>query len=279
MSTETIQRQYDEVIAAHYDRDPQDVTKRSLDRAVTQLKNQKSTLPEGEPLRVLDVGIGTGEFLCKLRNSYGQPIQPFGLDLSARMVDAARKKLPDLVAEVDDAVNLDSHFSLQSFDLVCTHFITGFVPMAKLAGKIHNRLADGGYWSFVGGTQAGFRALRAKAARRPLCWVFGGHKLAVDELVCNPSGPEEVAETLENQGFVIRERETFEPKLHFRDLNDFMDFGYRGGWLTPFIEALGLHQAGAFTSWVLNTFLFPADDQHSIEIVLAQKTRQRFPGR
>ena len=79
------------------------------------------------------------------------------------MVDTARKRIPDLVAEVDDAANLDAHFPNQSFDLVCTHFITGFVPLRTLAPKIWDRLKEGGYWSFVGGTMAGFPNLQAKA--------------------------------------------------------------------------------------------------------------------
>jgi SAM-dependent methyltransferase len=274
MSTDTIQRQYDEVIAAHYDEDPQGVIRRSLDRAVAQLRKQTDCVPEGELRRVLDVGVGTGEFLAKLRALDGLVIQPFGLDLSANMVAAALRKIPDLVAEVDDAVHLDNHFPDQAFDLVCTHFITGFVPLESLAPKIHDRLAPEGYWSFVGGTRAGFPVLRGKAATRPLCWLFGGRKMVVGDLVCNPTGREEVVRTLESHGFAVRACETFEPRLRFGDLSDFLDFGYRGGWLTPFVEALGLHQTGAFTRAMLNTFLFPVEDQHSIEIVLAQKERE-----
>jgi SAM-dependent methyltransferase len=274
MKTLTIQRQYDEVIAAHYDLDPQSVIGPSLDRAADQLRRHDLFEPANKSLSVFDVGVGTGVFLEKLAALGGPGLQPFGLDLSERMIDAARRKIPDLVAAVDDAVNLDAYFPDQSFDLICTHFITGFVPMQVLAPKIWSRLEEGGYWSFVGGTKAGFPALQAKADGKALRWLLGGRRLEVDAMVCNPAGREEVFETLETNGFKVQECETFEPALRFRNLDEFMDFAYRGGWLTPFIEALGLHQAGASVRLMMNTFFFPVDDHHTIEIALAQKVTQ-----
>jgi hypothetical protein len=179
--------------------------------------------------------------------------------------------VPDLVAAVDDAANLDAHYPGHTFGLVCTHFLTGFVPLRVLAPKVHERLDEGGCWSLVGGTKAGFPALRAKATSGPARWLSGGAGLPIDSLVCNPAGREEVVATLEENGFEVRDAETFEPALRFRNLRDFMDFGYRGGWLTPFIEALGLHQAGLAKRLLLNLFVFPITDHHTIEIVLAQK--------
>src|SRR5262249_48109704 len=147
MQTELIQRQYDEVIAPHYDRDPYGVTGRSLDRAIDQIKRRAADTLYA-PLRVLDVGMGTGAFLAKLRN-HAAYLRPFGIDVSEKMIDIARTRLPDLVAAVDDAANLEEQFEAESFDLVSTHFVTGFVPLAVLAPKIHRRLEVGGYWSLV----------------------------------------------------------------------------------------------------------------------------------
>jgi SAM-dependent methyltransferase len=271
MKTQTIQRQYDEVIAPHYDLDPQSVTGTSLRRAAEQIRRQR--LLEGGPLRVLDVGVGTGLFLAKLKALGGDQVRPFGLDLSEKMIDGARRRIPDLLAAVDDAANLDDHFPGQSFDLVCTHFITGFVPLRVLAPKIHARLEEGGYWSLVGGTKAGYPALQARANSKLLRWLCGGRTFAVDDLACNPAGRDEVVRTLEGHGFAVRAAETFEPQLRFRDLDEFLEFGYRGGWLTPFIETLGLHRAGAVKRFLMNRLFFPARDNHSIEIVLARKVR------
>jgi SAM-dependent methyltransferase len=270
MKTETIQRQYDEVIASHYDLDPQAVIGQSLDRAAEQVRKQH-LLEGGEPLRVLDLGAGTGLFLAKLKALGGEAVQPFGLDLSEKMLECAHRRIPDLVAEVGDAVHLDACFPGAKFDLISTHFITGFVPMSVLAPKIWHRLEEGGWWSLVGGTKAGFPNLQAKANSRLQRRLYGGRAVVVDDVVCNPAGREEVVRTLQNHGFAVRACETFEPRLRFGNLQEFMDFAYHGGWLTPFIESIGLHQAGAMTRLLMNWLFFPVHDHHSIEIHLAQK--------
>jgi SAM-dependent methyltransferase len=271
MTTDTIQRQYDEVIASHYDLDPQSVTGDTLDRAAEQIRKQQILDDGRERLRVYDVGMGTGMFLMRLRAQARNRIQPFGLDLSQKMIDCAFQKIPELAGAVDTAVNLDAHFPEQSFDLISTHFISGFVPLQTLAPKVWSRLEDGGYWSYLGATKGAYPNLQALANNRLLRWMFGGQSLDIDSMVLSPKNQQEVFDTLECNGFVVRQCETFEPKLRFRDLDEFLEFAYYGGWLTPFIDAIGLHRAGACTRFFLNRFFFPMEDHHSIEIHLAQK--------
>src|SRR5262245_43785864 len=112
MQTEpqTIQRQYDEVIAPHYDDDPQSVIGLSLERAAAQICRESLLDTREGPFHVLDLGVGTGTFLRRLKALGGENVQPFGLDLSQKMIDLARAKVPDLVAEVGDAADLDAHF-------------------------------------------------------------------------------------------------------------------------------------------------------------------------
>jgi SAM-dependent methyltransferase len=273
MSTETatIQRQYNDIIASHYDLDPQGVTGGSLDRAVEQLRQHHLIGDGAGPLDVLDLGMGTGLFLAKLKAVGGDLIHPFGLDLAARMVEVASRKLPDLVAEVGDAAAFDAQFPGRQFDLVCTHFITGFVPMGVLAPKIHARLEEGGYWSIVAGLKVGFPALQAKSDSKVLRWLVGAGSQRIPDALCNPTSQREVEETFAEHGFEVCAAETFEPALDFRSFQDFMDFAYRGGWLTPLIEAVGLHQAGPLKRWFINRWVFPVKDHHSITIALGRK--------
>jgi SAM-dependent methyltransferase len=271
MNTQTIHHSYNDVVAPHYDLDPQGVTGDSLDRALAQLRQEHPLEAGVTPLRVLDVGMGTGMFLAKLKALGNGQVQPFGLDLAEQMIEHARRKMPDLVAEVDDAANLDAHFPGQRFDCVCTHFITGFVPMSVLAPKIWDRLEDGGYWSLVGGTRKAYPALQARADSKVLRWLARAGSQKVQDVLCNPADQADAVRTMQANGFRICAAETFEPALKFRDFAQFMEFAYTGGWLTPLIEATRLHEAGAIKRWLMNRLFFPITDHHSIVIVLARK--------
>ncbi|MBV9330360.1 MAG: class I SAM-dependent methyltransferase [Alphaproteobacteria bacterium] len=271
MTTTTIQQQYDELIAPRYDLDPQGVTGSTLDRAAEQIRSQGLLEHRDDSLQVYDVGMGTGMFLTRLMALAPNLIEPFGLDLSQKMIDCAYQKLPGLAGAVDTAANLDAHFPEYSFDLICTHFISGFVPLHVLAPKVWSRLEDGGYWSFLGATKSAYPNLQAKANNKFLRFLFGGQQLDIDNMVLSPKNQRDVHETLERNGFVVRQCETYQPKLQFANLEDFLKFAYYGGWLTPFVDAIGLHNAGALSRWILDRFFFPLEDHHCIEIHLAQK--------
>jgi SAM-dependent methyltransferase len=280
MHTHNIQRQYDEVIAAHYDVDPRSVIGESLDRAVAQLCEESVGRPSPVPLRVLDLGMGTGRFLTKLAVGLNRPIQPSGLDLSERMIAVARERIPDLVAVVDDVRRVDDHFAPESFDLVCTHFITGYVSLSVLAPKVWDKLPTGGHWSFVGGMLAGFPALRRVADSALVRWLFRGGDHNVIDNVSSPSDRAELVQKLEAHGFAVRRAETFVPEFRFANHEEFLEVCYRGGWLTPIIESWGVHKAGRLTRLWLDTFVFPLRDHLVIEVVLAEKTgtRPNHPG-
>jgi SAM-dependent methyltransferase len=267
----TVHRAYNDVVASHYDLDPQGVIGRSLDLAVQQLRSEDLFGPARPSVAVLDIGMGTGLFLGKLVDVAGDQIAPFGLDLAENMVENARKRLPNLTAVVGDATALDDYFPGQRFDCICTHFVTGYVPMGVLAPKIANRLRPGGYWSLVGGTKAAYAALQAKGDSQLLRWLTGIGSRKMDETVLNPANLEEVATTMNTHGFRLAAGETFKPALEFKDFDQFMEFGYRGGWLTPLIESMGLHRAGPVTRWLLNRFAFPVTDAHNIVIALGRK--------
>jgi len=272
VDTETIQRQYNEVVAGYYDLDPQAVLGRSLDRAFEQLRDQYliGNGREG-PLKVLDVGMGTGRFLARLKALDGDRIEPFGLDLSEKMVDCAHDRIPDLVAEVNDAAKLEECFVGESFDLLCTHFVTGYVPISFLAPKIWDRLEPGGYWSLVAGTKAGFPNLQARANIKIIRWLCRAGSRQLHELLLNPANPAAAVQTIAANGFQICVAESFQPDVEFPNFDVFMEFAYRGGWFTPIIETLGLNRARPMVRRLLSRLLFPVNDHHTIAIVLARK--------
>lgn len=274
MSSESvIQRQYDEVIASNYDRDPKDILASSFKRAMEQFE-AANLLQADASLRTLDIGLGTGSFLANLVALNKGKVEPFGLDLSEEMLNIARIKIPNLQAVADTASNLENHFINQSFDLICTHFVTGFVPMQELAPKIWHRLAKGGYWSLIGQSMAGYPHLRKEMDStkfKLFSWLLGSGSLEINSMVCNPEDHNKTLEILQSNGFEICSAETFEPDVDFADLEEFIEFGYHGGWLTPFIEVSGLHQASKLMTAMVNPLFFPFNDHLSIEIALVRK--------
>ena len=270
MESNIIQSQYNEVIAPHYDQDPQSVIGRSLDQAIEQIRRQPHLTGDGTAQKVLDLGMGTGKFFEKLKSHTGH-LQPYGIDLSEKMIAIAapgyRNSRPLLMMR------------RILMPILAPNRLTSFARISSPAlfrsrcwrPKIRSRLADGGYWSLIGGTRAGFPTLQKKAQLPGMRWLFGRRTLNVDHHVCNPADHTEVVQTLESSAFVVRECQTFTPRVDFRNLNEFMDFAYYAGWLAPFIQALGLHRARAIVRAILNVFFFPVQDHHSIEIVLAQK--------
>jgi SAM-dependent methyltransferase len=273
MHKEVIQRQYDEVIAKHYDVDPQGVIQQTISTALDQL-DHLDLLKAGLPaLRVLDLGVGTGLFLERLMQATERDVVPAGLDISKQMVEIARERISEINTAVDDAANFESHFSGQMFDMICTHFVTGFVPMQILAPKIWEHLEPGGYWSFVGGTSRGYPALQRIAKSRLLQALFNRGGASAEDNLLTPEDEEEVNRRFEEAKFESEISETFEPELRFENFDGFMEFAYHGGWLTPFVEELGLQRAGWLTRRFLNTAVFPIRDHHSIVIAVARKRR------
>ena len=270
MSTAIIQRQYDELIAENYDLDPQDLTKITLDRALSQLTDANILSGDSPAMKVLDLGMGTGLFYDKLGERSSREFLPYGIDISTRMLEIAHRRIPNLQSAVDDAANLDQQFREDLFDLVCTHLITGFVPLSHLAPRIWDKLHPGGYWSFVGATSSAFPGLQKKASSRVLQLLFGNKSLEMSNLI-TPRDQGEVLGVFESNGFEIVEAETFEPELAFRTFDEFMEFGYHGGWLTPFIEELGLQNARPSLRLLLNAMVFPLFDHHTVVIGLARK--------
>lgn len=271
MLTETVRRQYDEIIASNYDIDPQGITGKCQDFAIEQLRSTDAFAAGLPNLRVLDLGMGTGMFLSKLRNVSARLIEPYGLDLSENMAAQAKVKHPDLQVVVDDAACFDNHFPGQSFDLICTHFITGFVPLSHLIPRIWDRLSPGGCWSFVGATKSAYPELQNIANSKLVQRLFGGNGSEAMNIGQSPENLEQAQGQIDQHGFQILNSEEYRPQLTFANFEMFMDYGYRGGWLTPYIESLGLHQIGWPMKKLINLLIFPLQDHHHVAEIVARK--------
>lgn len=264
-----ITRQYDELIAHRYDRDPQGVAGRAVERALDGVLETLSGCERR--LRALDLGVGTGRFFERLRARGDLDVEPFGVDTSHQMAQIASLKIPDLTTAIGDAAELHRHFAGMAFDLISTHFVTGYVPIADLAPQIHDRLAPGGLWSFVGGTRRAFPALRRLGESWWFRAAFRAARQRVDDHLLNPADLEEVLRVMQEAGFDVTLQETFLPRVAFGDFDEFLSFAHGGGWLTPLVEAVGLHRASPMIRRVFDRAVFPIRDHHDVAIVLARR--------
>ncbi|MGC3967867.1 MAG: hypothetical protein QM775_10995 [Pirellulales bacterium] len=142
--------------------------------------------------------------------------------------------------------------------------------MDHLAPRIFAKLRPGGYWSFLGAVSSAYPQLQKKANSKLLRFVARGRKIRADDLL-TPRGGEAVADCFRRHGFEICSLEVAQPALHFSDFDAFMEFGYHGGWLTPFIEAVGLQNAKPWLKTVLNMLVFPLDDEHHVAVGLSRR--------
>ena len=100
-------------------------------------------LPQGRPLRILDVGTGAG-FFAVLLTRMGHEVT--GIDMSAGMIDEAQKNLAAFGCRADlrkmNAQQLD--FSDESFDVVISRNLTWTLPDAMEAYREWHRVLQAG---------------------------------------------------------------------------------------------------------------------------------------
>ncbi len=173
MSTTTIHRAYNDVVASHYDRDPQGVIGRSLDLGIKQLQNSELFGPTKSSPQVLDVGMGTGLFLGKLKALSEGRVVPSGIDLAENMVENAQRRLPDLEAVVGDATRLSTYFPGQQFDCICTHFVTGYVPIRVLAPRSPPGSRSGVTGRSSAAPEAAYPAAAGEGDSKFMRWLSG----------------------------------------------------------------------------------------------------------
>ncbi|PAW50521.1 trans-aconitate 2-methyltransferase [Pseudomonas moraviensis] len=100
-----------------------------------------AAIPTDQARSVVDIGCGPGNSTELLVQRFAQA-QVRGLDSSADMIDAARKRLPDVRFEVAD---IDSWADQGPFDVIFANAVLQWVPdHATLLPALAGKLSDGG---------------------------------------------------------------------------------------------------------------------------------------
>jgi len=147
---------------------------------------------------VADLGCGPGKVTAYLAE-LGVPV--FGIDLSPRMIELARRAYPELTFTVGSMTAPE--IGDGELGGVLAYFSTHHTPPEQLPvvfGEFHRTLAPGGHLMLAG--HVGDNQLR-----RPT-QAYGGHPVSYESHLIPP---ERIAELLERAGFAITARLVQEP--------------------------------------------------------------------
>ena len=134
-------------VSDHYDRLAQPYTEAFFEDVSDSpwLDRLLVRLPLGA--RVLDAGCGPGRLA---RYMAGQGCAVTGIDLSSKMIDAAKRLVPEATFRVMDMSQL--HFGAESFDGVFAAYSLFHVPPERLdqtLGEFRRVLVTGGFAAFI----------------------------------------------------------------------------------------------------------------------------------
>jgi ubiquinone/menaquinone biosynthesis C-methylase UbiE len=129
-------------------------------REVQALVDRYAALPEGSPARVLELGLGTGEWAGHFLKRH--PEAEFeGVDFSDRMRGIAGRRLEPFRDQVRlHATDVNHRLPRGCFDLVVSFFALHHVrEKSRLVEEISSRLVEGGRFLWADITTAGTPAL------------------------------------------------------------------------------------------------------------------------
>ena len=241
---------YDE-IAHTYDLDPFGLIGETRGVAFEQIQAVVK-----DPKHVIDLGCGTGDGLCTLRELYSSA-ELVGLDLSEKMLDVATEKV-DFLKIHDSVAHVDKHAESHSFDLVLAHYVMGYVSAEDLFPVFDRLLKRGGLCSVITTTFESFQTLYG------FC-DFLDLELA-QKITQNPLHQAALLSAVSLHGFEVVQHTRFERELVFEGPEDILTFARDGGWLIQFVS-----QFQKEVNALLASGPFPVREAFSSEILLIQK--------
>jgi SAM-dependent methyltransferase len=264
-------------VAAGYNSDTGIIGRKNA--VVCQQLNQRwAQSQKQEPLQVVDLGVGDGALLARLRD-LGHPMTLTGLDISPAMLALASQRLP-LHTVLAPAEQAAAHLPAAHFDLVLVHFILAYVPLETVLRQAHQILKPGGTLSLVTSTHAGTQALKAENAhgfyrsRWPWYRAMGR---AVDQAVAAshvPLDAPSLEQSVTAAGLEIERRTTLEDPVHFDDAAHAFQFMITEGWGVNILGQLGrmpMPLARTCVRLGLQRYRYPLRWVHTTEIVDIRK--------
>jgi ubiquinone/menaquinone biosynthesis C-methylase UbiE len=243
----------------------------------TAIQQIKKSLGDQPPVSILDLGVGDGAFLRKIKHLFPTS-ELTGIDVSGEMLKRARADLFINTIEAS-AAEATQYLPFHSQDLILAHFINAYVPIPILFKQAEMLTRKNGHFSMITTTYESFPIAQQHLANfiareSILSSIVGHYYKAVVKNTTVASGEEELLQALDQHQFKIVEHHRLRIPVTLNNIDELALFGIEGTW---FLNSLSIRMLPR--NFLLQRikhlfnkiFTFPYQDTHVIDIVLAKK--------
>ena len=227
--------------------------------------------------KVLDLGVGNGAFLQKLRLQ--MPLADFtGIDVSKEMLKHAREALPITTIETS-ATEASQYLPLHSQDLVLAHFVNAYIPINKLFNQAKLLTRATGHFSIITTTYDSFPIAQQQLANfiaeeSALSSIVGHYYKAIVKNTTVATNEAELLNAFKEHQFQVLEHQRLHIPITLNNIDELALFGIEGTW---FLNSLSIRMLPKtfliqrLKRLFSKIFTFPYQDTHIIDVVLAKK--------
>ena len=254
---------YDQLVADHFDEDLFEIYGDARTEAWEQIRSQGR---KGS-LDILDLGMGTGEWLLKLQDLFPEA-NCNGVELSRKMMDVATKKFAATGHRVhvihEDANHFGRHIAPAAMDLITIHFVLNYVDRPTVFTEAQRCLKPGGLFSVASSTHNCFETLHQIATQ-----FLPAEEIKAQFLI--PEDLDEIERDMAKVGLKIAAKKLFRKKVVFQDFDHFYHFAMHSGWLADpvFLKHMSQEKLPVYREF--GKSLFPLEDHFEAAIVLGEK--------
>lgn len=227
--------------------------------------------------KVLDLGVGNGAFLQKLKPH--MPLAEFtGIDISKEMLMHAEETLPLKTIECS-ATHASQHLPLHSQDLVLAHFINAYIPIHALFSQADLLTSPEGHFSLITTTYDSFPVAQQQLAEfiaqdSFVSSIVGHYYKAIVRSSTVATNEEELIQSFDKHQFHIVDHQRLHIPISLNNVDELALFGIEGTW---FLNSLSIRMLPKnfliqrLKRLFNRIFTFPYQDTHIIDVILAKK--------
>ncbi len=227
--------------------------------------------------KVLDMGVGDGAFLRKLKQHMPEADYT-GIDVSSEMLKRATEDMSLTTIETS-AAQATRYLPPHSQDLILAHFINAYIPTAVLCEQAQTLARANGYFSMITTTYESFPIAQKHLADfiskgSILSNIVGHYYKAVVKNTPVAANEDDLLYTLKQHQFQVLEHRRLHIPITLNNIDELALFGINGSW---FINTLSIPMLPRnfllqrIKRMLEKIFTFPYQDTHVIDVILAKK--------